>query len=263
MEVIETKEKMNLYFELLKKPIFEVKDVNIYYNNVDSARSAIKRLMREGMVAKIRNNMYTCISGETRQPVANRFQIASSITPTSFVSCHTALEYYGVSDQVFYEVYVSSKTSFRDFDFDGYSYRYIATKFIEGVETPNFSGAISVSDPERTIIDCIKYMDKIAGFEETMQGIENIQMVQENKLLKYLKQYHSQFLYQKTGFLLFPYKEKLKLSDGFFDFCEGQIGKSKRYLTNDILSGKYDNKWKLVIPKNLFIKNGVIDNATI
>ena len=48
---------MNLYFELLKKPIFRVEDVNEYYNNIDSARSAIKRLKKENMVAKIRNNL--------------------------------------------------------------------------------------------------------------------------------------------------------------------------------------------------------------
>ena len=77
---------MNLYFELLKKPIFNMEDVNEFYNNMDSARSAIKRLMKDGMVAKIRNNMYTCISGETGAPIANRFQIASHITPTSYVT---------------------------------------------------------------------------------------------------------------------------------------------------------------------------------
>ena len=61
---------LNLYFELLKTPVFTVEDVNKYYDNMDSARSAIKRLMKEGIVAKIRNNMYTCISGETGAPVA-------------------------------------------------------------------------------------------------------------------------------------------------------------------------------------------------
>ena len=48
---------MNLYFELLKKPVFNMKYVNVFYNNMDSARSAIKRLVKDGMVAKIRNNM--------------------------------------------------------------------------------------------------------------------------------------------------------------------------------------------------------------
>ena len=32
---------MNLYFELLKTPVFNVGDVNKYYNNIDSARSAM------------------------------------------------------------------------------------------------------------------------------------------------------------------------------------------------------------------------------
>lgn len=92
---------MKLYFELLKKPVFKTEDVNLLYNNMDSARSAVKRLLKYGMATKIRNNMYTCISGETGAPVANRFQIASHITPTSYVSHHTAMEYYGITDQVY------------------------------------------------------------------------------------------------------------------------------------------------------------------
>lgn len=60
---------MNLYFELLKKPVFHVEDVNKFYNNLDSARSAIKRLMKENMVVKIRNDMYTCISGDRKSVV--------------------------------------------------------------------------------------------------------------------------------------------------------------------------------------------------
>ena len=28
---------MNLYFELLKKPVFNMEDVNVFYNNIDSA----------------------------------------------------------------------------------------------------------------------------------------------------------------------------------------------------------------------------------
>ena len=30
---------LNLYFELLKTPVFTVEDVNKYYDNMDSARS--------------------------------------------------------------------------------------------------------------------------------------------------------------------------------------------------------------------------------
>ena len=121
---------MSLYFELLQKPIFSVEDLAGRYEKISGARSAIKSLVRQGMAVKIRNNMYTCISGETGNPVANRFQIASSITSTSYVTHHSALEYYGITDQVFHEVYVASLKPFSEFDFDGFfSYRD-AAKFI-------------------------------------------------------------------------------------------------------------------------------------
>ena len=242
---------MNLYFELLKKPIFCMEDVNVFYNNIESARSAVKRMMKEKMVVKIRNNMYTCISGETGAPVANRFQIASHITPTSYVSHHTAMEYYGITDQVFYEVYVSSETSFRDFTFDGYTYRYVVSKSSEGVEKPAFSGGIAVTNMERTIVDCIKDMDKIAGIEEVVQNIESMGQMQEKRVLKYLELFQNQFLYQKMGYLLSEHQEKMGLTDAFFDNCKEQIGKSKRYLTRDQEGGRYNDEWKLVIPEGL------------
>lgn len=255
---------MNLYFELLKKPVFNMEDVNVFYNNMDSARSAVKRLMKEGMVAKIRNNMYTCISGETGAPVANRFQIASHITPTSYVSHHTAMEYYGITDQVYYDVYASSETSFRDFTFDGYMYCFVVSKSSEGIEKPPYSGGVAVTNLERTIVDSIKDMDKISGIEEVLQNMESVHRMQEKRLLKYLELYQKQFLYQKMGYLLWQYKEQMGLSDSFFEKCKKQIGKSKRYLTRDQDGGRYDDTWKLIIPDDLHnIKNGVIMDADI
>ena len=125
---------MNLYYELLKKPVFTMEDVNQYYENVESARSAIKRLIKQEIVVRIRKNMFTCISGETECPVANRYQIACAINPTTYISHHTAMEYYGVGNQVYYDVYVSSDKPFTAFEFDGYTYCYVASKCKSGIE---------------------------------------------------------------------------------------------------------------------------------
>ena len=255
---------MNLYFELLKTPIFSIDDVNKYYNNIESARSAVKRLMKEGMVAKIRNNMYTCISGETGAPIANRFQIASKITPSSHVSHHTAMEYYGITDQVYYDVYVASKTGFREFEFDGYTYIFVPAKDMEGVESPAFSGGVVITDLERTLVDSVKDMDKISGIEEVVHDISCMNKIQEKRILKYLEVISNQFLYQKMGYLLSEHKEQMGLSDNFFDICKSQIGKSKRYLTKDTSVGRYDDEWKLIIPENIYnMKNGVSENAPV
>lgn len=255
---------MSLYFELLKKPVFNMEDVNVFYDNMDSACSAVKRMMKDGLVVKIRNNMYTCISGETGAPVANRFQIASCITPTSYVSHHTALEYHGITDQVIYDVYVSSETRFRDFSFDGYTYCFVASKSLEGVEKPAYSGGVAVTNLERTLVDSIKDMDKISGLEEVMENIRCVQRVSEKRVLRYLEFYQNQFLYQKAGYLLWQVKEQMGLSDSFFEKCHKQIGKSNRYLTKDQQCGEYDGKWKLVVPKNFGkLKNGEMMDAEL
>lgn len=249
---------MEIYYNLIEKPIFNVKYLLNFYNNEIAARSALKRLLRNGQVLKIRNNMYTCSSGKNGGPVANRFQIASAVSESSFVSHHSAMEYYGISDQVFYEVYVGSKTQFRSFEFDGYSFHYVSSKFDDGIENPEYSGGIFISDKERTLIDSICDMDHIAGIEEVMADIKSLKFLNEQKLLHYLKLYDSQFLYQKVGFILQHEQKKMGISDNFIKTCHEKVHKSKRYMTSDHVKNiVYDSSWQLVIPDNLYsIKNG-------
>ena len=248
---------MDLYYNLLKYPVFSVETIQPYYNNKESARTAMKRLISKGMVTKIRRNLYTCISGETDAPVANRYQIASAITPTSYVTHHTAMEYYGITDQVFYEVYVASETSFNRFSFDGYTYRYVKTNFLDGIENVKFSGNIRVTDKERTILDSIKDMDKIAGMEEVIAGIQSVKRLNEAKLVHYLELYENQFLYQKAGFIFGQMKQELGLTSEFFSLCKIRAGKSTRYLSSDHQDGTFNSEWNLVVPGYIFdAKNG-------
>lgn len=248
---------MNLYYELLKKPVFSMDDVCRYYENTEAARSAVKRLMKQGIVMRIRKNMYTCISGETECPVANKYQIGCAIHPSAYISHHTAMEYYGVSDQIYYEVYVSSAAPFRSFEFDGLTYCCVVSKCGSGIEEMKYSGGVRITTKERTVIDSIKDMDKIAGIEEVIANIEGMPVLREKNLVQHLEEYQNQFLYQKTGFLLQPYQNRLGLSDDFFDLCKEKTGLSKRYLTKESTKGRYDNTWRLVVPYQVYeLKNG-------
>lgn len=249
-------DEMNLYYELLGHPVFTVEDVAKYYDNINSARSAIKRLLAQELIVKIRNNLYTCISGETGSPVASRYQIACAVTSTAYISHHTAIEYYGLSDQVYYEVHVSSETRFREFEFDGYTYKYIPARIKSGVEEVGYSGGVRVTDMERTLADSIYDMDRISGIEEVISFIRSVRRMDELKLRQYLIDYKSQFLFQKMGYMLENYGN-LEIGDGFYEFCQKNIEKSKRYLSKDIRHGIYNPKWKLVVPDATeYSKNG-------
>lgn len=250
---------MDIYFELLKYPVFSVKSLNDYYASIRTARQALARLVKTGQVARIRNDLYTCINGETLSPVADKYQIASAITATSYISHHTAMEYHGITNQVYYDVYVSSATKFKSFSFDGYNYCYVPAKFFDGVSKPAFSGGIRVTDMERTVIDCIKDVEKIGGIEELLDNLSGIRALNEEKLLKYLSLYQNKFLYQKAGYFLEPLNNKIKLSSHFFHTCKEQMGNSKRYLTKEKCDAKYDKIWRLMVSAHNKRGDEVID----
>ena len=255
---------MNLYFKLLSKPVFRMSDVNEYYNNIMSARSAVQRLLKAGMIKKIRNDLYTCVNGENGMSVADRFQIGSAINDECCISHHSAMEYYGITDQIIYDVFVSSSVSFNEFEFEGYRYHHVKPNISLGAQQEEFSGGIIVTDKERTTLDCIKDMDKIAGAEEVISNLDAVGRLQEKRLLLYLEQYDNQFLYQKAGFLLDQSPDKHGLSEVFFETCMNKAGKSKRYLSSAYKGGSYNGTWKLIVPTKIFnMKNGDYIDADI
>lgn len=251
---------MVLYMELIKQPIFNVEDVCKLYANKNTAISALRSLINKHLVVKIKNGMYTCISGETGAPIASRYQIASKITDVSYVSHHTAMEYYGYCNQVYYDVFVSSKKRFKSFEFDGYFYKWIRPKCDEGVEEIPYSGGVIITDKERTVVDSINDINLISGIEEVIANINSINSLNEEKLMKYLDLYDKKVLYQKAGYILSNNKT-LNLSSNFFAWCRSKIGNNKSYLTNDTDINKLNNTWNLMVPNNIKeVENGGLSN---
>ena len=151
---------------------------------------------------------------------------------------------------MYYEVYVSSDIKFTDFEFDGITYKYVASKFSNGVVAPKNTQGIRVTSLERTVVDSIKDFEKIGGLEELLNCISLVHYLDEKQLIAYLNAYNLHFLYQKTGFILGHYKNELQISDEFIDYCKRKINKSTRYLTKD--NGTYYSEWKLVVPNDFF-----------
>ncbi|NLK28988.1 MAG: hypothetical protein GX306_11705 [Clostridiales bacterium] len=127
--------------------------------------------------------------------VATRYQIACAITNTAYISHHSAFEYYGFANQVFYEVYVSSETKFNHFDYDNVTYKYVASRMKEGVVEAKNTTDVRITDLERTVIDSIRDFNKIGGFEELINSLEGVHYLDEKKLKRYLDIYNTQGLY--------------------------------------------------------------------
>ena len=85
---------MNVYNQLAKHPVFTINEVEKLTGNLKTAYSQLDRLMKKGLVKKVRKNIYSVVNPVTGQIVATRYQIACAVTGTAYISHHSAFEYY-------------------------------------------------------------------------------------------------------------------------------------------------------------------------
>lgn len=242
---------MKYYEQLLDKGCFTLNDVCEMVGNRNSATALIQSYLKKGYLKSVKRNLYVAVNLADGEPVANRYVIASNLTESAYISHHTALEYYGCTNQVFYDVYVSSNTKFNAFEFNGLTYCYQMSRINDGVvKKPD---GTRVTDLERTVIDSINDFEKIGGLEELLRSLEMMPYTDEKKLLGYLKSYDKQVLFQKTGYILEHFKDSLKITDEFFKACEDEIFKSVRYLYHGLENVKpiYNKRWRLFVPEQL------------
>lgn len=146
---------MKHYGELANLQVFNKEDINNVVGNSNAAKMILKNYVRSGLIQKIKFNYYATYSIENHQPIASRFIIDSNVNEKAYISHHTAFEYYGLRNQVFNTVYVSSGKSFKEFEYDGITYIPVKAKSDRCVDRmPNII-------KEHIICDCLRQENKM------------------------------------------------------------------------------------------------------
>ncbi len=239
---------MKHYEKLIELGCFSRQKLAETLGSEPAAASTIYEYLKKGYIERVRHDLYTVISLETKQPVLSRYQIGASLFPDACITHHSAFEVFGYANQVFYETYVSTKSRFSDFVYNGVSYHRASPKK-NAVTTMH--GAVPVTSLEQTVVDSISDFEKIGGLEETLRCIALIPALNSAKLLHVLKQYDNGFLYQKTGYLLQELSTSLTLPAAFFDECAKHVPSGKRYLTKEKTGLVFHERWKLYAPASI------------
>ncbi len=229
---------------------FAKKDVIGNFDNDKQYENWIAAQVKAKKVLKVRNGLYVHID-VAGYPLTTKFEIASKIKDDSFVAYHSALEYYGVANQVFNTVTVGSEKKFNSFTFDDIEY---VLKLVKNKTQVVYiqTAAVRATTLERAVVDCIDDIDLGGGIEEILNALEQIRVLNEDKLLEVLKSYNKILLYQKVGYILEQYKEKFLFSEAFFKECQSHLTNQIKYFLNDEYSDiEYNSTWQLMAPKNL------------
>lgn len=244
---------MKNYKEILNLKVFSIQDVNNLTHNINSSKSLIQRMLKKGYIRRIKHNLYATCDLEYGSVIADQYMISSKIQDDSFVSYHSAFDYYGVKNQVFYLVYVSSKKKFENFDFDGYSYEFVKNKYDFGILQ---KGKVRITDKERTVLDNINRTDLAGGNEELIMCLELMGRLDNNKIKEYLKYYNSKKLYAKVGFILERFKESLGIEEETIQECYKNICNTHYYFDDETkrMKNKFVSKWNLIVPEMYFTR---------
>lgn len=237
---------MKYLSELTKYKVFSYNDFIAIIGNSNLAKSTLQNYLKKGLIKRIKHNLYSVVSLETNECIADKFLIGSNITNNSFISHHSAFEFYGYYNQVYNVVNVSSISKFNKFEFEGNEFALINVNSTDFVETIR---GVRVSSIERTIVDSIKDSGKYSDLEETLNCIDLIPYISINDILKYLKQINSKMLYKKVGIILSLFKEKFDIPNSFFQKCHEMSDTVKGYF--DKSSHIYNPNWKIFIYKDL------------
>lgn len=240
---------MELYKKLVALRCFTHSDMVQITGSESAARWQIKNYLHKGYIERVKRDLYAVISMETEQPIPSRYQIASRIAEDSFVSHHSAFEFYGYANQVFYEVYFGTSRRVHPFEYDGITYQPVVWRGYTGIQETNTG--VRVTSLERTVIDSIADFPRIGGLEELLRCLILIPSLDSEKLLEALEVYGRTQLYQKAGYILETYRDELSLPDMFFEKCMKQISTSKTYLFDKQEDFVFHERWKLYAPKNL------------
>ena len=220
---------------LYKLRIFTLEELSeVLKGKLKSVQGVLASYKQQGWIVSIRRNTYCMVDIASKQPVCNKYEIGSHLSPTACISYHTALEFHGLAHQPFNEVFVKSLSRFNSFAFEDIDYTYCRqTKEIIGVMNPK-------GNPY--------------GIEELLHCMESIVMLDEEKITHYLERCDKAFLYQKTGYLLERIKEQANLSDSLIELCRAKGIKSVKWLTNDEDSDIFVSKWRMYVPQELTSK---------
>jgi predicted transcriptional regulator of viral defense system len=237
------------------KRIFTYEDaVKVYGSSNRRLRELLSTLVKRGWLQRIEKGKYLILpfeAGREREWTEHEFIIASYLIEPYYVGYRSALNYYGYTEQVSRTVYISStrRKLKSSLEISGVTYRLVnmpERKFF-GFKQVTIEGyKINISEPEKTIVDCLDQIRYCGGVPEIIKalwyGRDDLDFT---KMAEYSLRNGNRASSQRLGYII----EMLGFqADKAIEILLKNL--STRYAQLDTLSepkGKYIQRWKIIV----------------
>jgi len=248
------KNEVKLLFSLESKKIsvFTFRDAKaILRTSNASVKNVIYRLKKKKRIKELQKGKYLlapAVSGLKAYWAEHPFIVADSILKEYYIGFWTALNYFGLTEQVPRTIFIVIKKRKRSFEYNKQKFRFITSnkkKFFAYVEKKIGNTTFKISSKEKTIIDCLTHPEYCGGIIEVAKAIKNHHKELDWKdLLKIINKLDINVIRQRLGFIL----ETLGIKK---DILKKLMKKTKGFAWLDPVHPKkiikYSHKWQLKI----------------
>ncbi|MBE9477959.1 MAG: hypothetical protein IMY81_01795 [Chloroflexi bacterium] len=252
----------NLLTELSRqgKRLFTLEDAaKIYGKSNGGLHKLLFTLVKRRWLQRIERGKYLILpfeAGREGEWTEHEFIIASYLIEPYYIGFRSALNYYGYTEQVSRTVFVVStrRKSKPALEISGVTYRFvhISERNFFGFTEKTLDGSrVNISNPEKTIVDCLGRLRYCGGIVEVAKalwyGRDELDFA---KIAEYARKAGNKAVNQRLGYLL----ETLGVGTGE-TINLLLAGLSKRYAPLDTLGntkGRYVDRWKVMVnvPEN-------------
>lgn len=219
----------------------------------DPTPQFLERLQSKGWIRRIRRGRFAVVplsSGEGRSPQLHEFVVAMELVSPAVIAYWSALNYYGMTEQLPRTVFVATDHPVRRQPGDvlGVNYRIVSLKpdKVFGVikdwvnEIP-----FSITDREKTIIDGLDLPQYVGGANEIAKALKTSwKVLDEKKLTCYTAKIGNSAVAKRLGFMM----EMLELGD--IEEFRTAIPLAPGFSPLDPTMpkrGKYNRRWGLLV----------------
>lgn len=234
------------------KNIIEIEDIkdtlDVTYKNAKKIASDLKK---KGWLDRMQRGKYIIVpleAGERGAFTEHEFLIASELVSPYYIGFLSALNFHGLTEQTPMSVFVATTKRARNRTIHDIPYYFVTLKGEKffGMDEYAVAGkTVRISNPEKTLVDCLDHPEHSGGTEQVTNGLKEETLKME-KLVEYVVRVGNGAAVKRLHYLLdllnreIPEALERRLKDNY----------SKSYSLLDPTrpeKGKYSSRWMLRI----------------
>jgi len=206
--------ELTLLFTLEKeeKSVFKIEDARrILKSSPASVKNVLYRLRNKRRVEEIERGKYLLIpakSGIEGKWAETPFLIASELVQPYYIGFWSALNYWGMTEQVPNVTYIitTKRKKRKELRYGPINFEFItlSKKRFFGITEEKIEGrTFNISSKEKTVVDCLLYPQYCGGIDEVIKGIWEVQSELDfEKVLGYSKKVDVNVVTRRIGYIL-------------------------------------------------------------